>query len=49
MARQLLHFFATAPSRTGSPNNSTLYWKELEVLAAKSLIALASGGSSRLY
>ena len=36
-------------SRTGFPNNSTLYLKELEVSVVKSLIALASGGSSRLY
>ena len=36
--------FAILPSRTGLPNNLTLYLKELEVLVVKSLIALASGG-----
>ena len=41
--------FAILPSRTGLPNNSTLYLKELEVSVVKSLIALASGGSSRFY
>ena len=41
--------FAILPSRTGLPNKSTLYLKELEVSVVKSLIALASGGSSRLY
>ena len=41
--------FAILPSRTGLPNNSTLYLKELEVSVVNSLIALASGGSSRLY
>ena len=41
--------FAIAPSSTGLPNNSTLYLKELEILVFKSLIALASGGSSGLY
>ena len=41
--------FTILPSRTGSPNNLTLYLKELEVLVVNSLIALASGGSSRLY
>ena len=34
---------------TGLPKKLTLYLKELELLVAKSLIALASGGSSRLY
>ena len=41
--------FAILPSRTGLPNNLTLYLKELEILVAKSLIALATGGSSHLY
>ena len=41
--------FAIKPSRTGLPNNSTLYLKELEVSVVKSLIALASGSSSCLY
>ena len=41
--------FAIPSSTSGLPNNSTLYLKELEVLVVKSLIALASGGSSRLY
>ena len=41
--------FALLPSRTGLPNNSTLYLKELEVLVVKSLISLASGSSSLLY
>ena len=41
--------FAMAPSRTGLPNKLTLYLKELKVLVVKSLIALASGGSSHLY
>ena len=41
--------FAILPSRTELPNNSILYLKELEVSVVKSLIALASGGSSRLY
>ena len=34
---------------TGLPNKLTLYLKELEVSVVKSLIALASGGSSHLY
>ena len=34
---------------TGLPNKLTLYLKELELLAVKSAIASASGGSSRLY
>ena len=41
--------FVILPSRTGLPNKLTLYLKELEVSVVKSLIALASGGSSRLY
>ena len=41
--------FAILPPRTGLPNNSTLYSRELEVSVVKSLIALASGGSSPLY
>ena len=41
--------FAILPSRTGLPNNLTLYLKELEILVAKSLIALATGGSSHFY
>ena len=41
--------FATPSSRTGLSNNLTLYLKELELLVVKSLIALASGGSSLLY
>ena len=50
MVQQLLHFlFAILPSRTGLPYNLTLYLKELEVLVVKSLIALASGGSSLFY
>ena len=34
---------------TGSPNNSTLYLKELELLTAKLGIGSTSGGSSHLY
>ena len=34
---------------TGSPNNSTLYLKELELSTAKLGIGSPSGGSSRLY
>ena len=34
---------------TGSPNNSTLYLKELELLTAKLGIGSTSGSSSRLY
>ena len=43
-------FNLTIPPTTFlSPNKLILYLKELELLAVKSLIALASGGSSRLY
>ena len=34
---------------TGLPNKLTLYLKELELSVVQPLIALASGGSSRLY
>ena len=41
--------FAKLLSRTGFPNNSTSYLKELEVSVVKSSMALASGRSSHLY
>ena len=39
--------FAIPSSTSGLPNKLILGMKELEVLVVKSLIALASGGSSR--
>ena len=41
--------FALLSATTGLPNKLTLYLKEFELSTVKSLIALASGGSSRLY
>ena len=41
--------FAILSANTGLPNKLTLYLKEFELSTVKSSIALASGGSSRLY
>ena len=41
--------FAIPSSTFGLPNELTLYLEELELSTVKSLIALSSGGSSRLY
>ena len=50
MVRQFLHFlFAILSETTGLPNKLTLYLKEFELSTVKSSIALASGGSSRLF
>ena len=42
-------YFAILSTTTGLPNKLTLYLKEFELSTVKSSIALASGGSSRLY
>ena len=41
--------FAILSATTGLPNKLTLYLKEFELSTVKSSVALASGGSSRLY
>ena len=42
-------FFTILSATTGLPNKLTLYLKAFELSTVKSSIALASGGSSRLY